>query len=128
VILRRTAEVLDFGQPAAVLLLGVLHLIQDSEDPRGIVARLMERGLIEDRVRVSEHIAVRPEAGHLQHRSPVLVTKNGRMSRSNPRHNPPARGRRAGRRPGAGRALFTAGRGTTMSFRSRAALRRALES
>jgi hypothetical protein len=44
VILRRAAEVLDFGQPAAVMLLGVLHLIQDSEDPRGIVARLMERG------------------------------------------------------------------------------------
>jgi hypothetical protein len=35
--LRRAAEALDFGQPAAVLLLGVLHLIQDSEDPRGIV-------------------------------------------------------------------------------------------
>jgi hypothetical protein len=51
-----------------------------------------------------------------------------RMSRSIPRHNPPARGRRASRRPGAGRALFTAGRGTTMSFRSRAALRRARES
>ena len=44
VILRRAAEVLDFGQPAAVLLPGVLHLIQDSEDPRGIVARLMKGG------------------------------------------------------------------------------------
>jgi hypothetical protein len=32
-ILRRAAEVLDFGQPAAVTLPGVLHLIQDSEDP-----------------------------------------------------------------------------------------------
>jgi hypothetical protein len=42
--LRRAAEVLDFGQPAAVMPLGVLHLIRDSEDPRGIVARLMERG------------------------------------------------------------------------------------
>ena len=46
------------------------------------------------------------------------------MSRSNPRRNPPARGRRAGRRPGAGRAMFTPDRGTTMSFRSRAAPRR----
>jgi hypothetical protein len=43
VILRRAAEALDFGQPTAVMPLGV-HLIQDSEDPRGIVARLMERG------------------------------------------------------------------------------------
>jgi hypothetical protein len=42
--LRRAAEVLDFGQSAAVMPLGVLHLIRDSEDPRGIVARLMERG------------------------------------------------------------------------------------
>src|SRR5258705_214861 len=32
------------GQALAVTLLGVLHLIQDSEAPRGIVARLMERG------------------------------------------------------------------------------------
>jgi hypothetical protein len=39
VILRRAAEVLDFGLPAAVTLPGVLHLIQDSEDPRGIAAR-----------------------------------------------------------------------------------------
>ena len=44
VIMRRAAEMLDFGQPAAVMLLGVLHLVQDSEDPRGTVARLMERG------------------------------------------------------------------------------------
>ena len=40
-ILDRAAAILDFGQPVAVMLLGVLHLIQDSEDPWGIVARLM---------------------------------------------------------------------------------------
>jgi hypothetical protein len=40
-ILDRAAALLDFGQPVAVMLLGVLHLIQDSEDPWGIVARLM---------------------------------------------------------------------------------------
>jgi hypothetical protein len=40
-ILDRAAAVLDFGRPVAVMLLGVLHLIQDSEDPWGIVARLM---------------------------------------------------------------------------------------
>jgi hypothetical protein len=40
-ILDQAAAVLDFGQPVAVMLLGVLHLIQDSEDPWGIVARLM---------------------------------------------------------------------------------------
>jgi hypothetical protein len=40
-ILDRAASLLDFGQPMAVMLLGVLHLIQDDEDPWGIVARLM---------------------------------------------------------------------------------------
>jgi hypothetical protein len=40
-ILDRAASLLDFGQPVAVMLLGVLHLIQDSEDPWGIVARVM---------------------------------------------------------------------------------------
>src|SRR6266496_767235 len=40
-ILDRAAALLDFGQPVAVMLLGVLHLIQDGEDPWGIVARLM---------------------------------------------------------------------------------------
>ncbi|HEY6312380.1 MAG TPA: SAM-dependent methyltransferase [Streptosporangiaceae bacterium] len=41
-ILNRAAGVLDFGQPVAVMLLGVLHLISDDEDPWGIVARLMD--------------------------------------------------------------------------------------
>ena len=40
-ILDRAAALLDFGQPMAVMLLGVLHLISDSEDPWGLVARLM---------------------------------------------------------------------------------------
>ena len=41
-ILERAAGLLDFGQPVAVMLIAVLHLIQDSEDPWGIVARLMD--------------------------------------------------------------------------------------
>jgi len=40
-ILDRAAALLDFGQPVALMLLGVLHLVQDVEDPWGIVARLM---------------------------------------------------------------------------------------
>ncbi len=40
-ILDRAAEVLDLSQPVAVMLLGVLHLISDAEDPWAIVARLM---------------------------------------------------------------------------------------
>jgi len=41
-LLARAAETLDFGQPIAVMLLGVLHLISDEEDPWGLVARLMD--------------------------------------------------------------------------------------
>ena len=40
-ILDRAAALLDFGRPVAVMLLGVLHLVQDTEDPWGIVAGLM---------------------------------------------------------------------------------------
>jgi hypothetical protein len=41
-ILRQATATLDFGQPVAVMLLGVLHLVSDSEDPWAIVARLMD--------------------------------------------------------------------------------------
>jgi hypothetical protein len=39
---------------------------------------------------------MRSEAGHLHHRGPALVTKNGRMSRSNPdATHPPVTGAQA---------------------------------
>jgi hypothetical protein len=41
-ILRQAAAMLDFSQPIAVLLLGVLHLVADSEDPWAVVATLMD--------------------------------------------------------------------------------------
>jgi hypothetical protein len=41
-ILRQAAATLDFGQPVAVMLLGVLHLVSDTEDPWGLVATLLE--------------------------------------------------------------------------------------
>jgi O-methyltransferase involved in polyketide biosynthesis len=41
-ILTEAARVLDFSQPIAVLLIGILHFIPDSDDPYGIVARLMD--------------------------------------------------------------------------------------
>jgi hypothetical protein len=40
-ILTAARPTLDFDQPIAVMLLGILHLIQDDEDPWGIVARIM---------------------------------------------------------------------------------------
>jgi hypothetical protein len=40
-ILAAARLTLDFDQPIAVMLLGILHLIQDEEDPWGIVAQIM---------------------------------------------------------------------------------------
>jgi O-methyltransferase involved in polyketide biosynthesis len=40
VILAAATRTLDFSQPVALMLLGVLHLVPDSEDPYRIVARL----------------------------------------------------------------------------------------
>ena len=39
-ILRRAAAILDFGQPVAIMLLGVLHLVSDAEDPWALVRTL----------------------------------------------------------------------------------------
>jgi hypothetical protein len=41
-ILREAAGWLDFGQPVAVLLLGILHNIGDQDDPEGIVQTLTQ--------------------------------------------------------------------------------------
>jgi len=40
-MLRDAGKTLDFSKPVGVLLVGVLHLIGDDEDPYGIVERLM---------------------------------------------------------------------------------------
>jgi hypothetical protein len=40
-VLRGAARTLELGRPVAVLLVGVLHFLPDSDDPYGIVARLM---------------------------------------------------------------------------------------
>ncbi len=42
-ILRAAASTLDFSHPVALMLLGIMHLIQDSEQPYQIVADLMAR-------------------------------------------------------------------------------------
>jgi S-adenosyl methyltransferase len=41
-IMAEAAKTLDFSQPVALLLVGVLHLINDQEDPYGMVAELMQ--------------------------------------------------------------------------------------
>jgi hypothetical protein len=40
-ILAEAAQILDFSRPIAVMLVAILHLIEDHDDPRGIVAKLM---------------------------------------------------------------------------------------
>ena len=40
-LLTEAATTLDFGQPVALMLLGVLHCIPDENDPHAIVARLL---------------------------------------------------------------------------------------
>ena len=41
-ILRAAAATLDFSQPVAVMLIGILHCIPDEDDPAGVVKRLMD--------------------------------------------------------------------------------------
>ncbi|HEY8524692.1 MAG TPA: SAM-dependent methyltransferase [Acidimicrobiales bacterium] len=41
-ILNEAAETLDFERPVALVLVGILHLIRDEDDPCGIVARLVD--------------------------------------------------------------------------------------
>ena len=40
-ILQAAAGILDFGQPVAVMLVGVLHCIPDADDPAGLVRQLV---------------------------------------------------------------------------------------
>jgi hypothetical protein len=40
-ILRSAADVLDFSQPVAVMLVAILHFVSEDEDPAGIISRLM---------------------------------------------------------------------------------------
>jgi hypothetical protein len=41
-ILREAGEVLDFGQPVAVLVVGILHLSPETDGPYSIVAQLLD--------------------------------------------------------------------------------------
>ena len=43
-ILDRAAQTLDFAKPVAVMLMAILHLIPDTDDPYGIVAQLVGAG------------------------------------------------------------------------------------
>jgi hypothetical protein len=59
-IIDGAARTLDLSQPVAIMLLGILHLIQDSEDPYGIVARLL------DAVPAGSYLAISHPASDIQ--------------------------------------------------------------
>jgi hypothetical protein len=56
-ILEQAAGILDFGQPVAVMLLGILQGIPDEDEPGAIIARLMEA------VRPGSYLAISQIAG-----------------------------------------------------------------
>jgi len=78
-ILDGAAKTLDFSQPIAVLLIGVLHFIPDEEDPYAILSRLMD-GLPSGSYLAIGHgaIDIEPEAAgqmmaRYNERSPVKI-------------------------------------------------------
>jgi O-methyltransferase involved in polyketide biosynthesis len=71
-ILATAAETLDFGQPIAVMLLGILLFVPDEEDPWAIVARLM------DAVPPGSYLAISHGASDVQARD--MVTVNDRYN------------------------------------------------
>lgn len=82
-ILARAAQTLDLSQPVAVLLIAVLHFIPDSEDPWGIVGRLLD-GITGDAYLVISHGASDLEssatdmADRYNNRSPVRIWMRSR--------------------------------------------------
>ena len=71
-ILAPAAETLDFSQPVAVMLLGILLFIPDGDDPWAIVARLM------DAVPTGSYLAISHGASDIRARD--MVTANSRYN------------------------------------------------
>jgi O-methyltransferase involved in polyketide biosynthesis len=83
--LTQAARTLDFSQPVAVVLIGVLHFIDEDADPYGIVARLM------DTVAAGSYLVIGHAASDTQsaeirqgyqaynERSPVRITPRSRQ-------------------------------------------------
>jgi hypothetical protein len=58
-ILAEAARTLEFGQPVAILLIGILHLIADEDDPYELVRRLV------DAVRPGSYVVISHAASDL---------------------------------------------------------------
>jgi hypothetical protein len=75
-ILTQAARTLDFGRPVAVMLVGILQCIPDEDDPRGIVAALM------DGVSPGSYLAISHPAAdvHAEARAGAAVLSEGLAS------------------------------------------------
>jgi hypothetical protein len=83
--LPQAARALDFSQPVAVVLIGVLHFIDEDADPYGIVARLMDAVAVGSYL-VIGHAASDAESAEMRlgyqaynERSPVKITPRSRQ-------------------------------------------------
>jgi hypothetical protein len=72
-VLRQAANTLDFSQPIAVVMIAVLHLFHDEDDPHGIVTKLLEA------VPSGSYLAV----SHLA--KDILPDEMAKMARATPR-------------------------------------------
>ena len=84
-ILAKAAETLDFSQPVAVLLLAVLHLVTDAQDPAAIIAAVM------DAAAPGSYLAI---GHHTDDLYPEMRAFAARMSELNPGIPATLRGRR----------------------------------
>jgi hypothetical protein len=75
-ILAEAARTLDFSRPVAIMLLIILHLIPDSDDPHGIVAKLV------DAVPTGSYLVLAHPASDIRAEQMAEMTKrvNERMS------------------------------------------------
>ncbi|MGH9213202.1 MAG: SAM-dependent methyltransferase [Acidimicrobiales bacterium] len=81
-ILQLAADTLDFTEPVALVLVGLLHVIPDAADPHGIVATLVDAVVPGSYLAIS-HMTNDPPTG-------VMAEVTQRLDRAMHRTNPPA--------------------------------------
>jgi hypothetical protein len=80
-ILREAASTLDFSQPVAVMLIAIMHLIVDADDPYGLVGRLMSA------VPAGSYLALSQVASDIEpERMAEAARRYNRLARETQRH------------------------------------------
>jgi len=80
-ILRHAARTLDFSRPVAVMLIAIMHLIVDEDDPYGIVRQLL------DAVPAGSYLALSQVASDIQAEQMAEAAKRyNRLARETQRH------------------------------------------